>query len=82
MPWTHDLAPSRWRARAALGLTALLALGGCAESARFSVSEGTGPTPRLPAPNKTLIPTVNVAPAVGWPSGAAPTPAAGTRVTA
>lgn len=82
MPWTHDLATSRWRARAALGLTALLALGGCAESARFSVSEGTGPTPRLPAPNKTLIPTVNVAPAVGWPSGAAPTPAAGTRVTA
>jgi glucose/arabinose dehydrogenase len=82
MPRPHLLHPPNWRAHTAVGLTALLALGACAESARYSVAEGTGPNPMLPAPNKALIPTVNVAPLVGWPSGAAPTPAPGTRVTA
>ncbi|PTT06114.1 sorbosone dehydrogenase family protein, partial [Pseudomonas sp. HMWF006] len=33
-------------------------------------------------PNKTLIPTVNIAPAVGWPTGGKPTAAAGTQVAA
>lgn len=42
----------------------------------------TGPQPTLPAPQKRWIPTVNVAPAVGWPEGAAPTPAQGLAVTA
>jgi glucose/arabinose dehydrogenase len=36
----------------------------------------------LPAPNKTFLPTVNIAPAVGWPSGAAPETVAGTKVNA
>lgn len=65
-----------------VGLAALMALGACAEPARHSVAEGTGPTPTLPAPSRTLVPTVNVAPIIGWPEGAAPTPAPGTRVTA
>lgn len=69
-------------AHVALGIAALLALGACAESARLSVAEGTGPNPTLPSPNRTLIPTLNIAPATGWPSGGAPLPAAGTRVTA
>jgi glucose/arabinose dehydrogenase len=43
---------------------------------------GFGPNPPLPKPEKTIIPTVNVAPAVGWPAGAKPTPAAGLQVTA
>jgi glucose/arabinose dehydrogenase len=36
----------------------------------------------LPAPNKTLIPTVNVAKAVHWKTGEKPTPAAGLAVSA
>ena len=57
-------------------------LGGCGETARLPVSAGFGPQPTLPAPNRTLIPTVNIAPAKGWPAGATPQAAAGTRVVA
>jgi len=42
----------------------------------------TGPHPMLPAPQKRWIPTVNVAPAVGWPDGTAPTAAPGLAVAA
>jgi glucose/arabinose dehydrogenase len=36
----------------------------------------------LPAPNKKMLPTVNIAPAEGWPQGAMPTAPAGFKVTA
>jgi glucose/arabinose dehydrogenase len=62
--------------------TLSLALSACAEVATLPVSAGTGPNPTLPAPNPTLIPTVNVAPAVGWPQGKIPQTAPGTRVAA
>jgi len=58
---------------------ALLALAGCGESARLSVASGEGQNPALPGPVKTLIPTVNIAEAIGWPAGrmpAAPAPLA------
>jgi len=54
----------------------------CGESSTLQVSDGTGPSPKLPEPNKTLIPTVNIAEAVGWPDGAKPTPAQGLQVVA
>ncbi|MGW8462227.1 PQQ-dependent sugar dehydrogenase [Pseudomonas sp. CLCA07] len=57
-------------------------LAACGETSRLQVSDGTGPSPKLPEPNKTLIPTVNVAQAVGWPDGVKPTAAAGTQVAA
>ncbi|ANH97367.1 Glucose/arabinose dehydrogenase, beta-propeller fold [Pseudomonas koreensis] len=57
-------------------------LAACGESSSLQVSDGTGPSPKLPEPNKTLIPTVNIAPAVGWPAGGKPTAAAGTQVAA
>jgi glucose/arabinose dehydrogenase len=57
-------------------------LAACSETSTLQVSDGTGPSPRLPEPNKTLIPTVNIAPAIGWPDGAKPTAAAGTQVAA
>jgi glucose/arabinose dehydrogenase len=57
-------------------------LGACAESARLPFAAGTGPRPELPAPRPSLVPTVNIAPAVGWPDGATPLPAMGTRVVA
>ncbi|AVU74824.1 sorbosone dehydrogenase family protein [Pseudomonas sp. Fig-3] len=54
----------------------------CGESSTLQVSDGTGPSPKLPEPNKTLIPTVNIAEAIGWPDGAKPTPAQGLQVGA
>ena len=57
-------------------------LAACGETSSLQVSDGTGPSPKLPEPNKTLIPTVNIAPAIGWPAGAKPTAAAGTQVAA
>ncbi|MBK5375209.1 sorbosone dehydrogenase family protein [Pseudomonas sp. TH43] len=67
-------------------LALVIALAGglvaCGESSSLQVSDGTGPSPKLPEPNKTLIPTVNIAPAIGWPQGGKPTAAAGTQVAA
>lgn len=53
----------------------------CAQTTPPGTGE-VGPKPVLPAPDKQLIPTVNIAPAVGWPEGAAPTPAQGWTVQA
>ncbi len=63
-------------------IVATVLLGACGDTATLTVSEGTGAQPRLPAPNSTLIPTVNIAPAVGWPAGVVPIAMAGTRVNA
>jgi glucose/arabinose dehydrogenase len=43
---------------------------------------GVGLHPVLAAPKASLLPTVNIAPAVGWPAGATPRAAAGLRVQA
>ncbi len=59
-----------------------VALAGCGETARLSVADGTGASPKIPEPNRTLIPTLNVAKAVGWPEGGKPQGAAGTMVNA
>ncbi len=54
----------------------------CGETSNLQVSDGTGPSPTLPEPNKALIPTVNIAPAVGWTKSAKPIAAPGTHVAA
>ncbi|MEB0041254.1 sorbosone dehydrogenase family protein [Pseudomonas sp. MH10] len=63
-------------------LVLAVGLAACGETSRLRVADGMGPTPMLPEPNKTLIPTVNIAPAVGWPQGAKPIAAPGTQVSA
>ena len=68
----------RWIALAPLAL----ALAACGERAKLQVADGTGPAPQLPAPSPTMIPTVDIATAVGWPAGAKPTPAPGLAVNA
>lgn len=68
--------------RIAVLLALTTGLTACGESARLQVTDGSGPSPQLPEPNKTLIPTVNIAPAVGWANGAKPTAAQGTQVAA
>ncbi|AMM25156.1 PQQ-dependent sugar dehydrogenase [Variovorax sp. PAMC 28711] len=66
-------------------LTALAAaafLAGCGETAKLPAEATIGPAPQLAAPDKRMIPTVNIAPAVGWTDTAGPTPANGLAVTA
>jgi glucose/arabinose dehydrogenase len=61
----------------------VLPLAACNESSNTAVAEQTfGPSPTLPAPESSMLPTVNVAKAVGWPSGAKPTAANGMAVNA
>ena len=63
-------------------ITLVGGLAACGESASLKVADGTGPSPQLPQPNKTLLPTMNIAPATGWPQGAKPVAATGTQVAA
>jgi glucose/arabinose dehydrogenase len=61
---------------------ALAALVGCGAVAQSAPNAGIGPNPQLPEPQKQIIPTVNIAEAVGWPQGVRPVAPAGFRVTA
>jgi glucose/arabinose dehydrogenase len=61
---------------------AALGLAGCGDTAKLPPGADMGATPTLPAPVKSLIPTVLIAEAIGWPAGVMPTAAAGLRVTA
>ncbi len=63
-------------------LGAALILAGCGHRAALTVSEGTGPLPKLPPPATSLLPTVNIAEASFWPSGRTPVPADGLTVNA
>jgi len=70
---------SSFRAAAALLASLLVGCGAVSVSPELT---GTGPEPQLPAPEKSLIATVHIAKAVGWPEGVLPKAAAGFRVTA
>jgi glucose/arabinose dehydrogenase len=76
---------ARTLAAALLGAASLTA---CAQQAvapptnAGGYAPGFGPSPTLPAPERSLIPTVNIAPADPWPPGARPTPAGGLAATA
>ena len=59
-----------------------LLLSACGDTAQLPEDASIGPNPPLPPPAKELIPTVNIAPAKGWPEGAKPTPASELSVTA
>lgn len=50
--------------------------------AKLPEQASIGPSPTLPEPTTSLFPTVNIAPAKGWPESARPTPASGLGVTA
>lgn len=74
----HKLMILPWLVLLAASLT------GCGEMAQLPVEAGIGPQPTLPAPDPSLIPTVNIAPAKGWPDNpaAAPIAASGLAVKA
>lgn len=63
-------------------LVMALPLAGCNEKSTIAAGEDFGPTPKLVEPNKTLLPTVSVSKAVGWPEGAKPKAAEGMTVSA
>jgi glucose/arabinose dehydrogenase len=65
-----------------LPLVFALTMFGCAEKATLSIAQGSGVNPILPAPLHDLIPTVNIAPAIGWPDKVKPTASPGTQVEA
>ena len=59
-----------------------LALGGCGHMADLPVEAASGSTPQIVEPADNLLPTVDVAPATGWPRDAEPVAAQGLAVTA
>ena len=61
---------------------ATAALMACADSAKVPLTAAIGPEPALPPPTKSAIPTVNIAPATGWPAGETPVAAPGLKVVA
>src|SRR3954469_24239466 len=67
---------------AAFCLAFTLLLNGCGEVAKLPAQADMGTAPTLPAPQKSVMPTVNIAPAKGWPADGKPTPAAGFSVNA
>jgi glucose/arabinose dehydrogenase len=69
----HPIRPS------AVGLVFLCMTGSAAFAGTDPAGE-YGPTPVIPAPTKSVIPTLNVAKAQGWQEGQAPRSAKGTAV--
>jgi len=63
-------------------LLAAAMVAGCADMSRIPEARQVGPAPELPAPTRSWIPTVHIAPAEGWPANAQPVATAGWRVTA
>ena len=63
------------------GLVTIALLAGCSGVANLPVERGMGADPVLPAPDRSLLPVVEVATATGWPQGRSPQPAAGLAVT-
>ena len=83
MPSVHQGNTGLVRRKYRIGMGILLLLvGACSDLAKLPVEAGYGPIPSLPPPHKSLIPTVNIAPAKGWSAGVQPVAAAGTRVNA
>jgi glucose/arabinose dehydrogenase len=63
---------------AAICLACLLS--GCGDEATLPAEAGIGAKPTLPPPHQTLLPTVAIAPAKGWPDGKTPVPGEGLSV--
>ncbi|MFC5511477.1 PQQ-dependent sugar dehydrogenase [Massilia jejuensis] len=71
----------RLRSTPILAAAVLLTLAACGDRSSLPVGAGVGPSPTLPQPKKSLIPTVDIAPAKGW-NGGKPMAAQGLEVSA
>jgi glucose/arabinose dehydrogenase len=81
--WRHRTS----RVVAALAIIAIIAGLGLffvtrGDTAKLPDTASLGPSPTLPEPTKSLMPTVHIAFAKGWPEGSAPTAASGLAVVA
>jgi glucose/arabinose dehydrogenase len=86
-PWNLLMsARVAWRIAGGVVVVVIAAVGGVyllsGENAKLPETAGIGPSPTIPPPAQTLIPTVDIAPAKGWPEGKGPTAAAGLAVNA
>ena len=81
-PETILIALCASRRDLSLILMGALSLAACGDSAQLPIGAGFGPAPTLPAPTQTLIPTVKVASATGWPPGQRPVAAPDLQVAA
>ncbi|MEX3772811.1 PQQ-dependent sugar dehydrogenase [Pseudomonas sp. MYb118] len=68
--------------RLALLMTTAALLAACGESSKLPPQASVGPSPQLPEPTTSLIPTLKVSKAVGWSDGEMPKAPAGFKVTA
>ena len=59
-----------------------LSLAACNEQDTAATEQTFGHSPTLPAPESSLIPTINIATATGWPAGGKPLAAKGMAVNA
>jgi glucose/arabinose dehydrogenase len=75
------MAPSRFARIVVAGACAAV-VAACAASSSLPELEGIGPTPLLPEPRTSLIPTINVVEAIGWSADQMPVGPTGTSVTA
>ena len=71
----------------AAGVAIIIVIGGVVyllsgDRAKLPETATVGPAPVLPEPTRRPIPTIDIAPAKGWPEGAKPTPAGGLAVNA
>jgi glucose/arabinose dehydrogenase len=76
------MSPLKASAPACLLIALTAPLLACGASARLAVNDGIGPSPTLPAPERSLIPTVNVVTAKGWTGEETPVAARGLTVNA
>jgi glucose/arabinose dehydrogenase len=76
-----DCRRTQWSVVAAAAVAFAAALAGCGGVARLPLAQTVGPAPVLVAPERSLIPTVRVAAAIGWPANAHPIAAEGLAVT-
>ncbi|HEY4345838.1 MAG TPA: sorbosone dehydrogenase family protein [Parvibaculum sp.] len=60
----------------------IFSLAACGDKATQTVEQGMGANPKLPAPNATLLPTMNIATAKGWAGDTKPIVAQGLAVAA
>src|SRR4026207_544887 len=80
--WAKDRVMRHGLVTSMLAIFLALGLAGCRDEATLPAEAGSGADPKLPPPKQRLIPTVDVAHAIGWPAGATPHAAPGFEVKA
>ena len=78
----HGFVETRGARRLLAPVFALCVAVACSHGETLPAEAGYGPHPTLPPPDSSLVPTVEVAKARGWPEGRMPQPGVGFEVAA